>query len=100
MLKYGFYFCVLGQIINFSFLVAPSFANRITPYRTLRYEGVVGQTTYYTCGAAAVATLLTHYCQNYFPTGVRYVVTDGFYSKYKWVSGVVQLGLHHWQTTL
>ena len=61
MLKYGFYFCVLGQIINFSFLVAPSFANRITPYRTLRYEGVVGQTTYYTCGAAAVATLLTHY---------------------------------------
>ena len=25
---------------------------------------------------------------------MRYVVTDGFYSKYKWVSGVVQLGLH------
>ncbi|MBO1348614.1 MAG: transposase [Hormoscilla sp. GUM202] len=34
------------------------------------------------------------YCQNYFPTGVRYVVTDGFYTKYKWVEGVVQLGLH------
>ena len=25
---------------------------------------------------------------------MRYVVTDGFYSKYKWVSGVMQLGLH------
>ncbi|MGK7902466.1 MAG: C39 family peptidase [Hormoscilla sp.] len=61
MLKYCFYFCVLCQIINFFILVAPSLANPITPYRTLRYEGVVGQTTYYTCGAAAVATLLTHY---------------------------------------
>ncbi|MBO1346510.1 MAG: transposase [Hormoscilla sp. GUM202] len=34
------------------------------------------------------------YCQTYFPTGVRYVAADGFYSKYKWVEGVVQLGLH------
>ena len=34
------------------------------------------------------------YCQNYFPAGVSYVVADGFYSKYKWVEGVVQLGLH------
>lgn len=34
------------------------------------------------------------YCQNYFPAWVRYVVTDGFYTKYKWVEGVVQLGLH------
>lgn len=39
----------------------PVFANPITPYRTLRYEGVIGQTNYYTCGPAAVATLLTHY---------------------------------------
>ncbi|MGJ3246746.1 MAG: transposase [Elainellaceae cyanobacterium] len=31
-------------------------------------------------------------CSNYFPDGLRYVVADGFYSKYKWVTGVVQLG--------
>ena len=29
---------------------------------------------------------------DYFPNGLRYVVTDGFYSKYKWVNGVTQLG--------
>jgi hypothetical protein len=34
------------------------------------------------------------YCTTYFPARVRYVVADGFYSKYKWVSGVVQLGFH------
>ncbi len=33
-------------------------------------------------------------CQTYLATGIRYVVADGFYSKYKWVTGVVQLGLH------
>lgn len=33
------------------------------------------------------------YCTRYFPSWVRYVVADGFYSKYKWVSGVGQLGL-------
>ncbi|MGF1535448.1 MAG: transposase [Elainellaceae cyanobacterium] len=32
------------------------------------------------------------YCMSFFPSWVRYVVADGFYSKYKWVSGVVQLG--------
>ena len=32
------------------------------------------------------------YCMMYFPEWIRYVVADGFYSKYKWVSGVVQLG--------
>ena len=31
------------------------------PYRKLRYEGVIGQTDWYTCGPAAVATLLTYY---------------------------------------
>lgn len=31
------------------------------PYRNLRYQGVVGQTSYYTCGPAAVATLLKNY---------------------------------------
>ncbi|AEB12647.1 C39 family peptidase [Marinithermus hydrothermalis] len=32
-----------------------------TPYCALRYTHVVGQTDWYTCGAAAVATLLTYY---------------------------------------
>lgn len=30
-------------------------------YRSLRYQGVVGQTSDFTCGPAALATLLTHY---------------------------------------
>ena len=30
-------------------------------YRELRYEGVTGQTEWYTCGPAALATLLTQY---------------------------------------
>lgn len=47
--------CILGAV------ALPSFANSITPYRTLRYEGTIGQTSYYTCGPAAVATLLVHY---------------------------------------
>jgi len=34
------------------------------------------------------------YCMMYFPEWIRYVVADGFYSKYKWVTGVVQLGFH------
>ena len=34
------------------------------------------------------------YCTPYFPARIRYVVADGFYSKYKWVTGVVQLGFH------
>lgn len=33
-------------------------------------------------------------CIMYFPQWVRYIVADGFYSKYKWVTGVVQLGFH------
>lgn len=35
----------------------------ITPldYRTSRYEGVIGQTDWYTCGPAAIATLLQQY---------------------------------------
>ena len=53
--------CILGAV------VFPSFADPITPYRTLRYEKVIGQTSYYTCGPAAVATLLTHYYGQ--PTG-------------------------------
>ncbi len=34
------------------------------------------------------------YCQTYFPSELRYVVGDAFYSKYKWVEGVVLLQLH------
>ncbi|MEB3213253.1 MAG: transposase [Leptolyngbyaceae bacterium] len=33
-------------------------------------------------------------CIPYFPQGIRYIVADGFYSKYKWVTGVVKLGFH------
>jgi hypothetical protein len=32
------------------------------------------------------------YCTRFFPDWIRYIVADGFYSKYKWVTGVVQLG--------
>lgn len=32
------------------------------------------------------------YCVDYFPAWIRYIVADGYYSKYKWVTGVVQLG--------
>ena len=34
------------------------------------------------------------YCTPYFPARIRYVVADGVYGKYKWVTGVVQLGFH------
>ncbi len=34
------------------------------------------------------------YCMAFFPAAIRYIVADGFYSKYKWVTGVVQLGFH------
>ncbi|WP_017326578.1 IS4 family transposase [Synechococcus sp. PCC 7336] len=34
------------------------------------------------------------YCQSYFPPQLRYVVGDGYYTKDKWVEGVVQLKLH------
>jgi hypothetical protein len=32
--------------------------------------------------------------QAYLPQDIRYVVTDAFYSKFKWINGVVGLGLH------
>jgi hypothetical protein len=32
-------------------------------------------------------------CQSYFPQDIRYIVADALYSKYKWVNGVVNLGL-------
>lgn len=59
-LNYGGLF-TLHLVSIIWFIVFPTVANSITPYRTLRYEGVIGQTSYYTCGPAAVATLLTHY---------------------------------------
>lgn len=36
-------------------------AQQPTPHRDLRYQGVVGQTDWFTCGPAAVATLLRYY---------------------------------------
>jgi Transposase DDE domain len=33
-------------------------------------------------------------CQSYLPQDIRYVVADAFYSKFKWVNGVLGLGLH------
>lgn len=52
---------VFSCVISVSCFASSTLAVPITPYRTLRYEGVIGQTNYYTCGPAAVATLLTHY---------------------------------------
>ena len=49
----------LTLLINFSSNIA--IAQTITPYRSLRYQQTVGQTNIYTCGAAAVATLFTHF---------------------------------------
>ncbi|WP_144012309.1 cysteine peptidase family C39 domain-containing protein [Deinococcus sp. LM3] len=37
------------------------FSSASADYRTLRYASVVGQTSDFTCGPAALATLLTHY---------------------------------------
>lgn len=37
------------------------YESKVQSYRSLRYVGVVGQTTWYTCGPAAVATLLSEY---------------------------------------
>jgi uncharacterized membrane protein YcjF (UPF0283 family) len=33
-------------------------------------------------------------CQSYLLQDIRYVCADAFYSKFKWVNGVVGLGLH------
>jgi len=41
--------------------IQPLNAQTITSYRSLRYQQTVGQTNIYTCGAAAVATLFTHF---------------------------------------
>jgi len=42
-------------------IVSPAAISKQVSYRPLRYTHVVGQTDWYTCGAAAVATLLTYY---------------------------------------
>jgi len=42
-------------------LPAPLRAAKPAPYRSLRYAHVTGQADWYTCGAAAVSTLLTYY---------------------------------------
>jgi len=41
--------------------VTPSLASGPVSYRELRYQNVVGQTDWFTCGPAAVATLLRYY---------------------------------------
>jgi hypothetical protein len=33
-------------------------------------------------------------CQSYLPKDIRYIAADAFYSKFKWVNGIVGLGLH------
>ncbi|MEO1430329.1 MAG: hypothetical protein AAFV71_14945 [Cyanobacteria bacterium J06633_8] len=62
----------LSRQVNFSYLLcaasimlgifspSPTFSRPI-PYRTLRYQKVIGQTEWYTCGPAAIATLLIYY---------------------------------------
>lgn len=52
---------VFSLVFSVACVASPTLAVPITPYRTLRYQGVIGQTNYYTCGPAAVATLLTYY---------------------------------------
>lgn len=52
---------ILHLILPLLFWVFFAEASALSSYRTLRYTHVVGQTDWYTCGAAAVATLLTHY---------------------------------------
>ena len=48
------------------------------PYRDLRYEWVVGQADWYTCGPAAVATLLTHYYDIPTTEAEALELTEGF----------------------
>lgn len=50
-----------GLILSISCLSPTAIAQNITPYRSLRYQQTIGQTDIYTCGAAAVATIFTHF---------------------------------------
>lgn len=45
----------------FVILFSSGYSSATTDYRTLRYADVIGQTSDFTCGPAAIATLLTHY---------------------------------------
>lgn len=49
--------CLVLLVLNGTDAASPTVAH----YRGLRYEGVVGQTDWFTCGPAALATLLTFY---------------------------------------
>jgi len=53
--------CAAVLVFLFCTVAPVSTAGTVRSYRELRYEGVIGQTDWYTCGPAAVATLLTHY---------------------------------------
>jgi len=50
----------LSNYNYFSLLVVAQ-NKTISSYRSLRYQQTIGQTDIYTCGAAAVATLFTHF---------------------------------------
>ena len=60
-------YVVAGRLAITTFFVtlfllpAPVRAAEPAPYRPFRYTHVIGQTDWYTCGAAATSTLLTYY---------------------------------------
>ncbi len=57
---YGFAIAVLF-LAYIAGIASVGEAAELLSHRELRYEGVIGQADWYTCGPAAVATLLTHY---------------------------------------
>lgn len=59
MLRTCFLEFLTSIVLLVSLVSQPSFAS--SSYRDLRYQGVVPQTEWYTCGPAAVATLLSQF---------------------------------------
>ena len=76
--------CWLSFGISLGVLVLVGYGSRLDSiwlmesYRTLRYEWVVGQADWYTCGPAAVATLLTHYYDIATPEAEALELAEGF----------------------
>jgi hypothetical protein len=52
---------MFAKLIVAVLLASLAAAQPVRDWRSLRYEGVVGQSDWFTCGPAAVATLLRHY---------------------------------------
>ena len=50
-----------GLTLFINCLSVSTSAQNIIPYQSLRYQQTIGQTDIYTCGAAAIATLFTHF---------------------------------------